>query len=257
MYTPEPRDAHRRAALLQVDPDLGRLLPAERVTDATRSLLVPVVAIARGPWPVVEGAVDPRHTGLLVIDGLLAREQLIDDVASMELIGPEDVLRPWDESASMDLLEATVRWSALTDTRMAVIDRQVAARLAEYPEVYAVLMERFALRARRLGMTKAISQLRRVNRRVLTLLWHLAGRWGRVTPAGVHLPLALSHRLLAQLIGARRPTVSTALSELVRSGELARGQGGTWILTGDPVGAPDSAMPEFVTPRRAMLPQAV
>jgi CRP/FNR family transcriptional regulator, cyclic AMP receptor protein len=257
VYTPEPRDAPRRAALLQVDPDLGRLLPPDRVADATRTLLVPVVAIPRGPWPVADAAVDPRHMGLLVVNGLLACEQLLDDVASMELIGPEDVLRPWDESGPTDLLEATVRWSALADTRMAVIDRQVATRLVEYPEVYAVLMERFAMRARRLAMTQAISQLRRVNRRVLTLLWHLAGRWGKVTPNGVHLPLALSHRLVAQLIGARRPTVSTALAELLRSGELARGPGGTWVLTGAPVGAPDGSVPDFVTPRRATLPEPV
>ena len=60
--------------------------------------------------------------------------------------------------------------------------------------------------------TQAISQLVRVDRRLLALFWHLAERWGRVTGDGVLVPLTLSHRMLSQLVGARRPTVSTALS---------------------------------------------
>ena len=36
------------------------------------------------------------------------------------------------------------------------------------------------------------------------------------------VPLALTHRLLGQLVGARRPTVSTALGELAERGELVR-----------------------------------
>ena len=39
---------------------------------------------------------------------------------------------------------------------------------------------------------------------------------------GVVVPLALTHRILGQLVGARRPTVSTALAELAERGELVR-----------------------------------
>jgi hypothetical protein len=48
------------------------------------------------------------------------------------------------------------------------------------------------------------------------------------------VPLALTHRILGQLVGARRPTVSTALSELAEREELVRRSDGSWLLRGDP-----------------------
>jgi hypothetical protein len=86
----------------------------------------------------------------------------------------------------------------------------------------------------RLATTQAISQLTRVDRRLKALFWHLAERWGRVSGDGVIVPLALTHRILGQLVGARRPTVSTALSELADRGELVRRPDGSWLLRGDP-----------------------
>jgi CRP/FNR family cyclic AMP-dependent transcriptional regulator len=77
-----------------------------------------------------------------------------------------------------------------------------------------------------------------------------------VTPAGVLLPLALSYTTLGQLVGARRPTVSTALAELAREGHVARGEAGTWVLTGRPVGAPDPRALSGGLPRRSMLSPA-
>jgi hypothetical protein len=193
---------------------------------------------------------DASHVGLLVLDGLLGRELLAEDVRSLELLGPGDLLRPWGDSARADLLHAVVRWSALADTRLAILDRSVAPRLGRYPELYCALLERGAERSRRLAISQAISQFNRVDRRVLVLLRHLAERWGKVTPDGVTVPLALSHRMLAQLVGARRPTVSTAVSELTRAGEVARRPDGTWILTSTPVGPPELETARLVTLRR-------
>ena len=51
---------------------------------------------------------------------------------------------------------------------------------------------------------------------------------------GVVVPLALTHRILGQLVGARRPTVSTALGELAERGELVRRVDGSWVLRGSP-----------------------
>jgi hypothetical protein len=55
-----------------------------------------------------------------------------------------------------------------------------------------------------------------------------------VSGDGVLVPLALTHRILGQLVGARRPTVSTALSELAEREELVRRPDGSWLLRGDP-----------------------
>jgi CRP/FNR family cyclic AMP-dependent transcriptional regulator len=236
----------RVVALADIDPDLVRLLPADRANAARQELRVRVFTLPRGRWPIEDAVVDATHLGLLVVDGILGRELVADDVTSIELLGPGD------EAAQSELVEAAVSWSALAPTRLAILDRHVAVRLAGYPEIHAALLERCALRARRLAVLQAISHLNRVDRRLLTLLWHLAERWGRVTRDGVVLPLALSHRILGQLVGARRPTVSTALAKLVRDGDVARGDDGTWLLIGRPVGAPDPRAAVNVRPRRSM-----
>jgi hypothetical protein len=255
-WSTQTRVAHV-SALLDLDTDLGGDLPPDRWHAARRDLAARVATLERGPWsPERVRTAGPGHLGVLIVDGLMARELLAHDVASMELLGPGDVLRPWSESADSELLEAVVRWSALAPARVALLDRRLAARLAAYPEIHCALLERFTARTRRLAVLQAISQLNRVDRRLLTLLWHLAERWGRVTPDGVAVPLALSHRMLGQLVGARRPTVSTALSQLTRSGDVVRRADGTWLLTGTPVGAPDAQTARFIPPRRAMLTRA-
>ena len=81
----------------------------------------------------------------------------------------------------------------------------------------------------------AIINQARVNVRLLMLLWHLADRWGRVRSEGVVLPLHLTHSVLADLVAARRPTVTSALSELARL-ELAVPQTPGWLLRGKPPG---------------------
>jgi CRP/FNR family cyclic AMP-dependent transcriptional regulator len=103
-----------------------------------------------------------------------------------------------------------------------------------YPEVTATLFDRLSERSMRLATTQAISHLTRVDRRLKALFWHLAQRWGRVSGDGVIVPLALTHRILGQLVGARRPNVSTALSELAERNELVRRPDGSWLLRGDP-----------------------
>ena len=65
----------------------------------------------------------------------------------------------------------------------------------------------------------------------------------------------LSHRLIGELVGARRPTISTALAELARDGQLVRREDGTWLLTGEPVDVPMAA--EVVRQRRRLMPTAV
>ena len=46
--------------------------------------------------------------------------------------------------------------------------------------------------------------------------------------------LRLSHRTLGGMVGARRPSVTTALGQLIARGEIERRANGEWILLGDP-----------------------
>jgi CRP-like cAMP-binding protein len=63
------------------------------------------------------------------------------------------------------------------------------------------------------------------------LFWHLADRFGRLSGEWVEIPLPLTHATLAELIAARRPTVTTALSKLQERGVLLRARDG-WRLSG-------------------------
>lgn len=90
-------------------------------------------------------------------------------------------------------------------------------------------------RSRNLAVNLAIIQQARVATRLHMLLWHFADRWGRVRADGVLVPLALTHAVLAELVAARRPTVTTALTELARAKNVRPADPG-WLLEGEPPG---------------------
>jgi hypothetical protein len=86
----------------------------------------------------------------------------------------------------------------------------------------------------------AICQLPRVEERLLALMWWLAESWGRVTSVGTLLPVAMTHDVLGALVGARRPTVTLAIGELVERGAIARQDRG-WLLLEAPPAPPEIA----------------
>ena len=244
-------------SLLELDPELGQLLTAERHEAARHELRVRVSTFPVGEWDggrLVDA--DPLHLGLLLVDGVLAREVVLGDTVSTELLGPGDILRPWHIDGPPGLLAVGIRWNALSSVRLGLIDRRTTVALGRFPEIGAVIADRMSERAHRLAVTQAISQLNRVDRRLLALFWHLAERWGRVARDGVAVPLVLSHRLIGELVGARRPTVSTALAELARDRQLVRRHDGTWLLTGEPPAVPGTSAAELVRQRRRLMPKA-
>jgi CRP-like cAMP-binding protein len=221
--------------LLDLDPDLARELDQRRAREAGLRLYARAIDIPRGRWLPSQGPLaGTRPIGLLLLEGLLVREATVDQHPSAELLGPGDVLRAWDDAEHEELLPRTIEWSALTPTRVAIIDNAFAVRAAQWPEVFASLLDRAARRAERLVVMQAIAHLTRVDDRLLALLWCLAERWGRVAPEGVLVSLRLSHRTLAGMVGARRPSVTTALGQLMARGEIERRADGEWILLGNP-----------------------
>ena len=234
----------RRAPLLELDPDLGRLLVPARRAEAEGRLVVSVHELYDGgrELPALARS-SPSHLGLLVLDGVVAREVVVGETVSTELLGAGDVIRPWTIEEPVGLLDTTVLWSALSDLSIALLGRRLAAQLCAYPELYTALFDRLSQRSARLATTQAISQMTRVDRRLVALFWHLAERWGRMTAAGVHVPLRISHRMLGQLVGARRPTISAAVAQLAESGELVRRPDGTWLVAGEPGPMPAAGRP--------------
>ena len=221
--------------LLEADPELARGLDPRRIREVSQRLFVRAVPIPRGSWcpdrMVQRGS---RPIGLLVLEGLLVREATVGDHPSAELLGPGDLLRAWDDIDAEVLLPRSVCWTALTDARVAVIDHALAVRAAQWPEIFASLVERAARRAERLVVMQAIGHLTRVDDRLLALLWCLAERWGRVVPGGVLVNLRLPHRTLAGMVGARRPSVTTALGQLMARQDIERRPDGSWLLLGEP-----------------------
>ena len=237
--------------LLKADPDLGSFLADNRRAEAERKLLVTTHRLAVGPWDVSRlSNASADHVGLLMLEGVIARELIVADHVSAELLGPGDLIRPWQAASKTGLLPVDAEWTVLSPTTLAVLDRRFAAEMAQWPEITAALFDRLSERSLRLATTQAISQLTRVDRRLKALFWHLAERWGRVGGDGVVIPLALTHRILGQLVGARRPTVSTALSELAERDELVRRSDGAWLLRGDP---PDASTLERNATRHARV----
>jgi CRP/FNR family cyclic AMP-dependent transcriptional regulator len=60
-------------------------------------------------------------------------------------------------------------------------------------------------------LQQSISQLPRVEDRLLALMWLLADSRGIVCEDGIRVPLSVTHESLAQMIGARRQTVNLGL----------------------------------------------
>jgi CRP-like cAMP-binding protein len=159
----------------------------------------------------------------------------VDGRFGAELLGEGDLLRPWQGTEATGTLSRTTGFKVLEATRLALLDEPVAMAMAAYPQLTGRLVGRALDRSRNLAINMAIIHQARVNVRLLMLLWHLADRWGRVRSEGVVLPLHLTHSVLADLVAARRPTVTSALTELARH-ELVTPQDRGWLLSGDPPG---------------------
>lgn len=122
----------------------------------------------------------------------------------------------------------------LEPTEMAVLDQGLVNRMNPWPQLGLELFARGTRRAHSLAVALAIAHHQRIEDRLLLTLWHLAERWGRVRPEGIILPLPLSHQRLADLVGAHRPSVTTAMGALARSGAISRRDDGIWMLHGAP-----------------------
>lgn len=192
--------------------------------------------------PTRRCAAPPPAIGVLIVSGAAVREVSVQDAPSAELLGPGDIVRAWREQQQARALDPPARWSAISELVIASLDAELGMRLAQYPEVMAIVLDRMEARVRRLAVTQAISQMTGVDLRLLALFRHLAERWGRVTPHGIAVPLVLSHQLLGALVGARRPTVSNALSQLAEQRRLARRSDGSWLLLDHDPDAPEPGL---------------
>jgi len=214
-----------RASLLDLDPELAAALPEEQREPARARLQVTTRRLPEGAWRPARNAA-PGHLGLLLVEGMVTRELAVGRGRGLELLLPGDLLRPAQEDASSF---SSAGWRVLRAAEVAELDPSLAARLGRFPLLVEALLARVMQRSRSLAAYAAITSVRGLDERLLTLFWHLAERHGSFTPDGVLLPLPLTHQIIAELVGARRPSVSVALGRLARQGRVRRVESG-WLL---------------------------
>ena len=222
-------------SIVDADPDLGDLLDPDELERARREALARVLRLSTGEWDAGAALeVDSHHRGFMIVDGLMSRTVDVLGRRCCELIGHGDVMRPWRWDDEGSHVRAEVGWVVLEPARLAVLDHGLVKRIVPWPQLGVELFNRGTRRAHHLAVALAIAYHQRVDDRLLLMLWHLAERWGRVHPDGIVVPLPLSHQRLADLIGAHRPSVTTAMGELTRAGTVSRRDDGDWVLHGAP-----------------------
>jgi CRP/FNR family cyclic AMP-dependent transcriptional regulator len=222
-------------SIVDADPELADLLDESELKRARREAITRVRRLSRGDWDAANAAEpDTHHRGFLIIEGLLSREVEVLGRRCVELLGEGDVLRPWRWDEDGSHVQAEVGWVVLEPTRLAVLDHGLVVRMAPWPQLGVELFARGTRRAHALAVALAIAHHQRVDDRLILTLWQLAERWGRVRSDGIAVPMPLSHQRLADLVGAHRPSVTTAMGDLVRSGAVSRSGEGVWMLHGSP-----------------------
>ena len=215
--------------LLMEDLELADAVPASVRSAAAPRVLVEVVELGRRS-DGAELALAPG-LGLLVLRGLLLRRVELMTKLSYELLGAGDLVPYTRGESEAELLPHEVTWRALDDIRMAVLDEQFLKRAAPWPRLSQAIAARGLRHATAVSLERALTQ-HRVDIRIDLLLWHLAGRWGKVVGDGlIHLRLPLTHEIVAHLAGCSRPTATWALRRLADLRLIQRERGG-WLIQG-------------------------
>lgn len=217
--------------VLREDPDLAAVIPRADRDRAIAECTAPTLRIRRS-WRPERTTVPRGAIGLLVLQGLLMHRVGIDGRFGAELLGEGDLLQPW-RNDDVQSLPYGSDWRVLAPTRVAVLDRRATERFARYPALSEELVARALARARRLAVNLAIVQHPRVHVRLLMVFWHLAARWAQTSNDIVYLPLPLTHAALGELVAARRPSVTRALSELAERRQVTLVDG-VWLLSAHP-----------------------
>jgi hypothetical protein len=206
--TPAVREA--AASLWAVDPGLPRVIGWRAAAELGREPILPVLSVPSGRWlPPDREALGDETVALVVLDGLL-----VADTAPDRVLGPGDVVFPWDPA---------VRWTACTPLRLAVLGTRFSVALAAWPAAAARLFARASAGSAPAAHGAAAD-------RVLALLWRIAARWGTTHGDAVALPRALDVRAVSALLALPEADVTLAMGEAMSDGALVGRGGPGWLL---------------------------
>jgi CRP/FNR family transcriptional regulator, cyclic AMP receptor protein len=227
--------------LLVADPDLGSHLDSDELEQAREQAVFPAIELAAGPLELDQlrhaAGVRDRLHGFLVIDGSLTINLRMSGRTCTRLIGARELVLL--DGVESDSLPAEWEWSVLTPARLALLDGRLHTIARRWPLLLSTIIQRAAHQTRNAFLQQAISQLPRVEERLLALFWSVADRQGVVRPDGVWVDLSATHDTLAHMVGAQRPTVSLGLARLAESG-LLRAEARGWLIARDSLKAFES-----------------
>jgi CRP/FNR family transcriptional regulator, cyclic AMP receptor protein len=221
----------RAVRLLMVDPELGEDIDPGRIEQARQQIVLPSVALETGSLsigalrevPGVEGDIFAFHvlSGSLTTKLQMAGRECARVVSNGALVLLDG---PVSESIPVNL-----EWTVLDPARIAIFDQRLFTILRQWPQILAAILRRAAQQPKQALMQQAISQLPRVEDRLLALFWSIADRHGVVRTDGIWVPMSVTHEMLARMVGAQRPTVSLGLARLADAGFLRSERGG-WLI---------------------------
>ena len=128
-------------------------------------------------------------------------------------------MRPWTWDAEGSHVQAEVGWTVLEETTLAVLDHGLVNAHRAVADARASSCSTAAPAARITSRWRSRSPITSAS---TTGCCSRSGTspsaGGGSTPTGIVVPLPLGHQRLADLVGAHRPSVTTALGELARGG---------------------------------------
>jgi CRP-like cAMP-binding protein len=232
MDSPRPQtDGAFICQVLQFDPELGAAIAISDRAQAERAARGRLFEMPVGACRLDDYAHPSAHIiGMLVVEGLICREVRLRDRHLIDLLGPGDLLQPDGNEEFSDLV-LDEGCTVLEHARVIALGTTFIRAAGRWPDLMTSALGRMRRQHMRLTTQSLIVLLPRAEHRLLLMVAHLSDRWGRVTPDGIHLPLRLTHDVLGQLIGSRRPTVTIALNELGRQGHLVQREDTSWVIT--------------------------
>ena len=215
--------------LLDTIADMDLAVPEHERERARQVILAPSRSWPTGPF----GPPDPRDRAhpfaVVILDGALLCTTRLGGREASELLGEGDIVDLHD-APPPSVRDTPIESVVHQPLTVAILDDRFRVAARRWPHLHDVIYAQLARQRRAAAAHMTMLHLPRVDERILALFGQLSERWGSVTPDGIVVRLSLSHNLIGQLVGSRRPTVSLALSELADSGALVRRADTTWLL---------------------------
>lgn len=217
-----------RTPLLEAAPWLGSELTSAELAAASGGLLTLGLRAPAGRRLLT---IPPDLVGLVVTDGLLAAKLRVSGYTSTVLLGAGDMVCSCDIAGPQGSMPEDRILLALTPVEMVAVDDRLLRSCLRWPAVGRALLECLTQRLRLSTLSLAVHQSPRVEDRLWLALWQLADRFGRVSPSGAVVTLPrVTHRLLAEVVAVRRPSVTSALARLRDAGLIEMTGRHRWLL---------------------------